>query len=349
MTAKQYVTPYVCTNLGLINYNMSCPDHLVIPKDQLILNIIAAKETLDALPKIDAGNTWNLLDIVYNTKAPGQIKNKLLQAGPYLSDTVLLAVIQRPGKPALPPGIVKEIVVPNSPVTPVVKQALDTRVPAIPAGIMTEINDVQTGTSARQELEEDIAYYTEQHDFARNELLQQYIHDTTIVNGTDSLIAFLETQEDIPARQQLAQAYLYIGLCAEAQAVLDALPQETAGDAAFYTFYNMLAGKCAAGESIYDLSPAQEQLVRDLLNTGTITEASAEALLSLVYDEYFPPEFVPLIAPDSLNLSGTLSADSLCGGQLLANMTVYLINGDSTPAMCEPVKTDTQGVFSFTY
>ncbi|MBI4648276.1 MAG: right-handed parallel beta-helix repeat-containing protein [Bacteroidia bacterium] len=326
---------------------VSCPDLVAFSPLILIATINSAKETLTALPKIDAGNTQALLNIVYSNQPPGKIKNKLL--GLYLSDTVLIAVVKRPGKPPLPPGIVKEIIIPNSPVTAKVKQAIDTRVPALPTGILTEINNVQTGTSAREELENQIAYYEEQKGAATNELIQCYLFDTTIVNGMDSLIAFLAVQPDISSKQLLIQAYLLTEQCNQAKTFLNQLPQQTDEDLYFYKFFNLLADKCIAGESIYDLPPAQEQIIRNVLNSGTTTVANAQALLTLVFGEYFPEIFEPLIAPDSLNITGILLSDSTCGSVAIANAKVFILNSDSTLANIRPALTDASGNFRVNY
>ncbi|MBI4647415.1 MAG: FG-GAP repeat protein, partial [Bacteroidia bacterium] len=351
-TTPQYFDSYKviiipCSN----NYNpfTACLIKIPLTSVQLITEINSTKATLEALPKIDAGNTQNMLDVVYSDEAPGQIKETILAIGPYSSDTVLIAVTKRPGKPPLPSGIVKEIIVFNSPVTAKVMQAIATRVPALPAGTITEINNAQTGTSAREELENQIAYYEEQKGSATNELMQIYLFDTTIVNGMDSLITFLELQDDIVLQQQLVQAYLLVERCNDAKALLNTLPQQTQDDIYFYQFFNMLADKCIAGESIYELLPAQEQIVRDVANSGTTTTANAQALLTLVFGEYFPETFEPLIAPDSLNLVGFVSNDTLCGSQPVAGVKIYLLNSDSTQADIEPVMSDAQGKFGFNY
>ena len=49
-------------------------------------------------------------------------------------------------------------------------------------------------TSARAELEQQISYMNHK-SIAENDLMRQYLNDTTI-NGIDSVIAYLETQKD---------------------------------------------------------------------------------------------------------------------------------------------------------
>jgi cbb3-type cytochrome oxidase cytochrome c subunit len=87
----------------------------------------------------------------------------------------------------------------NSPVTDTVMSALNTL--KLPDDIQQQIQEVRTGTSARAELEQQISYMESQKDIAENELMRQYLNDTTI-NGIDSIIAYLETQRDLINKKQ---------------------------------------------------------------------------------------------------------------------------------------------------
>lgn len=53
----------------------------------------------------------------------------------------------------------------------------------LPDDIQQQIQEVQIGTSARAELEQQISYMETQKGIAENELMRQYLNDTTI-NGT---------------------------------------------------------------------------------------------------------------------------------------------------------------------
>jgi hypothetical protein len=91
------------------------------------------------------GDAQQLLNLIA-TGTSGQIKNGLLAKSPYLSDRVLVAAVNK----QLPAGELKEIILPNSPVTPQVMDALNAV--SLPNGIRSEINNAQTGTSEREQL-----------------------------------------------------------------------------------------------------------------------------------------------------------------------------------------------------
>ncbi|OFY68043.1 MAG: hypothetical protein A2265_06785, partial [Bacteroidetes bacterium RIFOXYA12_FULL_33_9] len=298
---------------------------------------------------IDGGNTQNLLTIALSDQAPGQIKEQLLAVGPYLSDEVLLAAIQRTGKTPLPDGIVKEIVVPNSPVSKEVMKAIITRNPALPEGIFTEINNVQTGTSARTELEYQIAEYSEQNGTAINELLQYYLLDTTIENGTDSLMAFLQSQNNNELTFQLIQAYLNAGQCTEAQNLLSQIQPETNGEINAIEFFNLLAEICINGDTIYNLSGQQLQTINVVAGSESVVSANAQALLSLVTDSIFTETFTPLIAPDTSKIYGYLYESPACGSNPVVYDTLIITNEDNSMITgLLPIITDINGKFEIT-
>ena len=241
-------------------------------------------EIEELISLIDNGETETLLAQIHQDEEPERIKNVLKSASPYLSDRVLLAAIKEKPKP-LPLDILKEIIISNSPVTDTVMSALNTL--KLPDDIQQQIQEVQKGTSARAELEQQISYMETQKGIAENELMRQYLNDTTI-NGTDSIIAYLEMQTDLINKKQLVQAYLVANLCEKAKILLGQLPQENDEDKNFYNFYNLLSDLCVSEKSYFELTSAQEQTVREIAKSETSVSVNAQAILSLVYNEKFP-------------------------------------------------------------
>ena len=241
-------------------------------------------EIEELISLIDNGETETLLAQIHQDEEPERIKNALESASPYLSDRVLLAAIKEKPTP-LPPDILKEIIISNSPVTDTVMSALNTL--KLPDDIQQQIQEVRTGTSARAELEQQISYMESQKDIAENELMRQYLNDTTI-NGIDSIIAYLETQRDLINKKQLVQAYLVANQCEKAKILLEQLPQENDEDKNFYNFYNLLSDLCVSEKTYFELTSAQEQTVREIAKSETSVSVNAQAILSMVYNEKFP-------------------------------------------------------------
>ncbi len=266
---------------------ISCPSHLNSGLAPVVLKQIINTNNLEIeelISLVDNGETETLLAQIHQNEEPERIKNALESASPYLSDRVLLAAIKEKPKP-LPPDILKEIIISNSPVTDTVMSALNTL--KLPEDIQQQIQEVQTGTSARAELEQQISYIESQKGIAENDLMRQYLNDTTI-NGIDSVIAYLETQTDLINKKQLVQAYLVANQCKEAKILLGQLPQENNEDINFYNFYNLLTDLCVSEKTYFELTSAQEQTVREIAESETSVSVNAQAILSMVYNEKFP-------------------------------------------------------------
>ncbi|MBI5219550.1 MAG: C10 family peptidase [Bacteroidia bacterium] len=262
------VMPWDCANVHLpaFDYNTACPSTLGTSPNptNLITRIATSNQQLTILSStIDGGNTQNLLNKIYSNMSPGNLKNALLAPGPYLTDTVLIATIKRPS--SLPPGILKNIIVPNSPVTAKVMTALNTV--NLPAGIKADIQAVQTGTSARAILEQQISELKQEKDFSVSELMRYYLNDSII--KIDSTILFLKTQTDLDSKKQLVQAYLLKNDCSNASTTLNTLPQQTADDIAFKQFYSIMTTLCTQNKTLFELTPAQLQTITSIAASTT--------------------------------------------------------------------------------
>ncbi len=137
-------------NTGILNSEVNsvnlCPSRVgAITRGPVLLtadynNLIPLIKNAE-LPLLQ-GNDAALTATISNG-TPGQIQSILLAKSPYLSDRVLVAAIRK----GLPNGTLKNIILPNSPVTSYVKTVLDSL--PLPNGIRKQINDAQTGISQR--------------------------------------------------------------------------------------------------------------------------------------------------------------------------------------------------------
>ncbi|MBI5219839.1 MAG: C10 family peptidase, partial [Bacteroidia bacterium] len=343
------VTVNACPQTQTWTYTAGCPSTIgggVIPNpNNLITSIATLNSQLQTLNStIDGGSTQNLLNKIYSNMSPGQLKNALLAPGPYLTDTVLIATIKRPS--SLPPGILKNIIVPNSPVTTKVMTALNTV--NLPAGIKQDIQAVQIGTSARAILEQQISELKQEKDFSVSELMRYYVNDS--ITKIDSAIIFLKTQTDLDSKRQLVQAYLLKNDCSNATATINSLPQQTADDAAFKQFYTILATLCTQGKTVFDLTPSQLQTINTIVATNTSTSSAAKSVLALVQNIFFPEIVEPLIVPDNLTLRGNLYNNPTCNNNPVINDTIVLLDSvRQVVNLPSSVITDASGYFKFNF
>lgn len=332
-----------CITAGAFNQTTSCPSKIIPPCNTLCQRqLIRQINTLSA--PLVAGDAPALYQIIASTAAAGQIKNALLAPGAYLSDGVLIAAITRAD--ALPPGHIKDIVIPNSPVTQPVKNALNNI--SLPNGIRNQITAAQTGTSARMQTETVLAALPPK-DVAINDLLRQYLNDTTLANPMDTVIAFLKTQPDLSSEQYLLQAYLSNNSYYDARPLYNQL--NALSDASFNSFYDLSISLSEQGKTIFEISSTGKQSLESLAVQTVNKEIAtrAQSILRFVYGEPFPELIEKLEVSESLTINGFLNQNSACGTSAVGD-TIFIVDalGNQVPDIA-PVITDANGKFVFDY
>ncbi|MCB9361485.1 MAG: T9SS type A sorting domain-containing protein [Flavobacteriales bacterium] len=181
--------PTYCSSV--FNPATSCPSRGKKPIVDLGSSLAAFKQTVGELKStIDAGSTADLLTAI-STQSAGNIKNTLIAASPYLSDEVLLAYMQANA----PNGHLKQVLLANSPLSKEVQEALHQT--NLPKGIKNQLNNVQEGLSARDELGIETAYYENEVTKTKNDIIRYYLFEEGIEERMKQIISFLE-QENCP-------------------------------------------------------------------------------------------------------------------------------------------------------
>ncbi|MDD4213542.1 MAG: PKD domain-containing protein [Bacteroidales bacterium] len=298
--------------------------------------------------QIIKGNNQNLLNRVMTVNTAGGIsfaalRDTLLRVSPYVSDTILIAAIEK--YDTLEPEMLKDIIVANSPLTYKVKTVLDTK--ALPDRVKQAIDSVQNGISARNELEAKISDTAMLMGLAENELMRQYMNDTTIV-GIDSVISYFLQKKDNISRKILVQAYYSKGDSSNLILALDSLRLQTIDDTLFKEFYSLMADFCTNKNLLYNIDSIQEQTIRNIASSKTEATVFAQTVLAMVYKEIPSIELEKIYIPDSLSIHGYLRSDSLCSGLPLAGDTIFLLDADTNRiTFLTPVITDSAGYFAF--
>jgi hypothetical protein len=197
-----YSTPEVAINNCLSVSTPTCTTPLIITIGNLYALLhadIANNQTqlTSANNLLNGGDAARLYSII-NIGSNGEIKNTLLAAGPYLSDGVLAAAINK----GLSPGIIKDILLPNCPLDSYVLGILNSS--SLPPGIKNQIVAAQTGVSARTEMVGQASYFQSAINNDINGLVRYYLNDT-IGNGLDSAELLIQSIQPAPTCAQLAQ------------------------------------------------------------------------------------------------------------------------------------------------
>ncbi len=339
------VTPYDC---GYAYSSSACPSKLNTGNTQTQLLAVIDNSntqliTLNAM--FDGGSTQNLLNKVFSDTSSAELEKVLMAATPYLTDTVMLATLSRTD--TLTSEQIGEVFVPNSPLTTKVYNKLNTI--SLLTEIKNRIDSAQIGVSARDTLEKQIATISKQRSLAIAELTRIYMDDTT-GNAISDMISFLDTQTDKDSKNLLVQAYLQNGQDTSAKTLLAQLPKQTTEDLNFYNLYNLLADLSIAGNTVFDLTSSQKQTIENIATSNTMVNSNARAILTMVDSVKYPEIIEELIVPNAYTLSGTLSANPLCGGSHIANDSIVLLDTTLMEVhIVKPALTDTAGKFLFNY
>ena len=165
----------------------------------------------------DGGNAN--LDQQVETTQPWDIYqefNSLLAESPYLSDDVLIEVIQNPSFTSL---MVKLLMIanPHAVHSDVVMYELENRNPAMPQSYIDEIKSQPETSSQLQVLESNVAADNHLVSMISEDIKRTYRADTSNVWARDSLIAFVSRRPGLYDKYELATIYLSYGLYDEMQ------------------------------------------------------------------------------------------------------------------------------------
>jgi hypothetical protein len=182
---------------------------VVLASEYVSFNPLITNATLPLLQ----GDAQSLITSI-NTASAGQIQSDLLAKSPYLSDRVLVAAIRK----NLPPGILKNIITPNSPVTVAVKTVLDSL--PIPNGIRNQINAAQVGISPRRTQEGLLIYLRDEQHSVGIDAMTALLLDT-INRNPDEIIKLLYSLGATDMNCQKIKTYLSYNDMAKAKLEAD--------------------------------------------------------------------------------------------------------------------------------
>lgn len=300
-----------CLNLNQFDYAASCPKHIKKTKSHLKLLISDEKQIIDNLAsQVDDGDTQMLLNLVATTSG-GNLKNTLMNASPLLSDEVLIAyILSNPTN-----GHLQQVLLANSPLSEDVLKFLD--LIQLPKGILSQINNAQTGISPRQELEGEIVYHQTEIEKYSNDLMRIYLFDETKSDdGIKEVIAFLEEQNCKTKQCLLTCAYIANNDFTKAQLKIDTLITDT-NNLDFCKLYNSVIQYEQTPDKEYTLlsNAALRLPVEDVAIATTKKQevGAAQTILELINNQTFQETF-EYVVPSGSNArlaSPTVSNDKV--------------------------------------
>lgn len=173
------------------------------------------KEQLEEVREILAsGDTQALMESIEHD-SPGDTKDALLAASPYLSDRVLLAYLTK--SPAPPSGHIKQVLLANSPLSDTVMAIVDNL--SLPNGIRNQIKIAQDGISERRTTEGTVSVLNTNRLIYVDAIVQEYL-DT---NWVDSAAVFLQLEGSLEALCALVPIEIRRGDTLRAVQIIDTL------------------------------------------------------------------------------------------------------------------------------
>ncbi|MCC6838219.1 MAG: T9SS type A sorting domain-containing protein, partial [Bacteroidia bacterium] len=252
--------------------------------------------------RLDEGANGSLINAINSTMSAGNLKNLLMSKSPYLSDEILIAYFTKNG---LPNGHLKEVAIVNSPLTADVKAILTTV--SLPPGIRNQINAAQTtNQSKRQKTIDLVKYYQFEISILKNDMVRNYVNDSTVEIKIDTIISRVKEFEDIDVvstvktKEMLADLYIEKQDYVNAEDMIVAIEAEP-NKQNLAKLKRVHKNLKQSNQTVYDLPSnlAERQKVEDVATDNNLQgyEAAINILQDVFNQSYEEPieELVPAL------------------------------------------------------
>jgi hypothetical protein len=225
---------------------------------------------------IDAGSTDTLnTEVITSTYLQSyDIYQELINASPYLSDTVLKSSIIK--EDVLPNVMMRDIMVvnPHSGKNDELLTALDNRLNPMPDSLWNDILEAADSLGQKEILESHLSSWIQKKDMCFNGLIENYRYDTINIFANDSLVLFLENENSLKARYNLIYFFISLRNFQEANNILQVIP----------TIFNLSSRESMTHQKMTTLLPILTQLYIDSLGFLKPDSIQTITLFQLISD-----------------------------------------------------------------
>lgn len=279
---------YEAFSLEPYSESTSCPDDFYPEGTRIDLQsaISEAGQKIDSLVSllqflVDDGSTDTLRSTVENSTSSQSydVYQNLLNASPYLSDTVLKTSIEK--EDVLLNVMIRDIMIanPQSAKSEELLTTLDERTDPMPDSMWVEILQGMDTVGAMERLVSELAGWMQRSDLYFNALAELFLNDTINPWASDSLVNLLESDGRLSSGYLLTQYYLDHFNVSEANNVLQDIPSEFSMSERQWMTHNEVL-------SLVNLFP---QLFNDTVGFLVPDSAQAPALVQLADADYNLP------------------------------------------------------------
>jgi|GEM_PF-1063259 len=305
-------------SIELWNVINGCSSNLVGKTKSELLSLIVNNELnrtiyADSLGSmVDQGNTTGLnLDVI--TSVPPEtmiLRDQLLSASPYLSDTVMVSAAEK--EDVLPNSIITEVLAANPQSVRVenVLNTLDARLNPPSENEMASLHANDTIIGAKEILESKQAYYASNMQEAINGLSRLYMSDSLLIDINDSIKVALSVINSPDSYYKQAFCNYNSGDSTEVLNMLVQIPYsfelstyQTEIHSGYESYFDLLLELSSQGKRPTEVDSTQKsQLYSIMQNTNEILQAYCRNMLivtdGLTYNE-------PYIFPDTASTKST--------------------------------------------
>jgi hypothetical protein len=341
-----YYSKYISLSNQFTPYskNESCPSHLSgggggtgTGREELLLEINENEFKSDSTGAIlealvDGGNTELLEQEVLQSMPPEayDLYMSLMGKSPYLSDSVLIAAIEKEN--VLANVLVKDVLVanPQSAKSPEVMEKVEEKSNPLNEQLLAQVLLGTYYTAAKENLEAMKSQFEQNRSTSLKYLKQSYLNDTVNAWAMDSLVYLLHGEEGLQEKYELVVTLAGSGDWTAATGLLNGIPsqfdlnnynQESYDD--FMEFYNIMYALHQSGDGLDSLTLEQKEVLYDLAdNSMNVAGAYARSVLKQT-DGY--PYTEPIILPEGEVLkSGNIVFDLPVQESLVSeNINIY--------------------------
>ena len=249
---------------------------------------------------IDNGSTIALMGNISGSSLSKQSKIELLMhASPYLSDSVLSEILTNKSL-AFSEAELLQVLKANSPLSEKILELVQNRQPVFSKTNMQELMELQVGVSARELLKREIAGHKAKSLNYRKQLANYFLHDTTVVDGSDSLIALYSGSTNPAIQQKAVSALIAQGEYQQAAAKINGLKQSstTAAVLNYLEYQELLLEIMQKPSGVYvlldDSLLVQEVESYAYSQINSKQRANARSLLTQIFGTTFPSVTEPM-------------------------------------------------------